>query len=291
MIPYFKPLSPDPLIGIHPGDNALAKLAHLNFLVDEINTLEDSLVAIDSGVTAGTTQTNTGATLVSGNIVTVSTSATAQNGIKLPEATAGATIKVFNNGAFAIAVYPTVGEKFNSLTVAAGSDTPNTAGASVVSVLPGASAEFSSVVDGTWLFAENEGKIFTKSITLTNAQILALNTTPITVVPATGKTKEAIVPLSAVMSYTYSTAAYATNTQLDLIHAGGSVAAMSTDISQSASTVASFVPYSDSTPASGNNLVANAALTAKVATGDPTGGNAGASIKVTVSYVVLPILA
>lgn len=134
--------------------------------------------------------------------------------------------------------------------------------------------------------------VHTTQITLTNAQILALNGTALPVVTAlaAGLTAtQVIMPIKATMAYTRAVADYATNTELDLIHTGSSQAILKTSIAASASTFAPFVDAASATP-SGNDFIANADLNVFVPTGNPTGGNAGSSIKVTVAWVIMDVL-
>lgn len=259
-------------------------------VVDLTASSSSFLRSVSNTITAGTTQTNAGATLMISAITRVSVSSTAQNGVRLPAAIAGDVRKVGNSATLAIAVYATVGDVINNLAVASSTDTPNTVGASVISIPPGGFLEFICTLTGTWRVVLVEGQIFTKEIVLTNAQILTLNGTPIQAVAASGVTKQAIIPIKATMAYTFSTAAYATNTELDLIHSGSTVAILKTNINQAGSTFAVFADNATVTPSAGNNIIANADLNLFVPAGNPTGGNAGSSIKVTISFMYMTIL-
>jgi hypothetical protein len=132
-------------------------------------------------------------------------------------------------------------------------------------------------------------KVFTAQVTLTNAQVLTLNTTPIQIVAAPGSANLVVLPFKSTMAYTRGAASYATNTELDLIHSGSANALEKTSIAGAASTFAPFVSAVSATP-SGNVFIANAALNVFVPTGNPTGGDAGSSIKVTVDYVIMSVL-
>ena len=242
---------------------------------------------VDNAITASTTQTNTGATQLTGVLSRVSVCANNYDGVKLGGAVKGSVQKVTNDGAKPCIVYPNIGQSINGLTVAAGSDTPTTAGASKIYLPPGATFEFVCSTDGEWRVNVDRGQIFTKQVTLTNAQILALNGTAIQAVAATNNATEMIVPIAATMAYTFSTAAYATNTVLALIHSGSTVPILKTSIAQASSTFAKFFDNSIAVPVAGNNIIANADLNLFVPTGNPTGGNAGASIKITIAYMIL----
>jgi hypothetical protein len=128
--------------------------------------------------------------------------------------------------------------------------------------------------------------VYTMQIALTNAQVLTLNGTALPVVRASGIATETIVPISATMAYTRGAASYATNTELDLIHSGSSLALLKTSIAAGASTFTPFINAVGAAP-SGNGFIANADLNVFVPTGNPTGGDAGSSIKITVSYMIV----
>lgn len=87
-----------------------------------------------------------------------------------------------------------------------------------------------------WEVVNSTGVLVQAQRTLTNAEVLALNGTPIKIVGATGVANEVIMPISALMAYTRGAASYATNTELDLIHAGSSNAILKTSIAGGAST-------------------------------------------------------
>ena len=68
-----------------------------------------------TGITAGTTQTQGGATALTEEINNVTTCATAGDGVKLPTAVAGLHIYVKNSGATALAIYPATSDSINAL--------------------------------------------------------------------------------------------------------------------------------------------------------------------------------
>ena len=241
---------------------------------------------VDNLITAATTQTNTAATQLTGMLSRIAVCANNRDGVKLGAATKGSTQKVTNEGAKACAVYPMIGQFINNLTVAVGTDTPTTSGASVIYLPSGATMEFICTLDGVWRVNVDRGQVFIQQISLTNAQILTLYTAPILAISATGKAKEVIMPISATMSYTRAVASYATNTELDLIHYGSSNAILKTSIAGGASTFSPFISAVSATP-SGTVFVANADLNIFVPLGNPTGGNVGSSIKITIAYMIL----
>jgi len=70
-----------------------------------------------TGITAGTTQTQAGATALTEEQNNVTTVATAGDGVALPAAIAGGAIKVKNSGAATLAVYPATADSINALAV------------------------------------------------------------------------------------------------------------------------------------------------------------------------------
>lgn len=77
-------------------------------------------IGAQTGITAGTTQTQAGATAVTGPIVNVSTNANAGDGIRLPAAIAGRVIYVANPTANAVQVYGAGTDTINAVATATG---------------------------------------------------------------------------------------------------------------------------------------------------------------------------
>lgn len=118
-----------------------------------------------------------------------------------------------------------------------------------------------------------------KSIEITAAQILASNTTPITLVAAP-EAGYAIVPLHASYSLDYSTAAYATNTNLRIKNSSGSVNFFTVALTGTADELKSLARTD-------GNLVAADSLVAETSGGDPTGG--GGSYKINIAFYVVKV--
>lgn len=79
-------------------------------------TLPQQIVHGTATVTAGTTQTQAGATALTG-LVNVVTTGTANDGVLLPSAAVGTVIAVVNSSANALKIYPPVGGALNGGTV------------------------------------------------------------------------------------------------------------------------------------------------------------------------------
>ncbi len=118
------------------------------------------------------------------------------------------------------------------------------------------------------------------SLSLTSVQILALNTTPQTIIAAPGSGKW-IEIISATTDMNFDTAAYATNTTLQIINEGSAVAQLQ-DTSALIATVDKVTKFQDVTPATAGQtqITKNSAVQLKVATGDPTAGSGTLTVHV-----------
>jgi len=122
------------------------------------------------------------------------------------------------------------------------------------------------------------------AVTLSSAQVLALNTTPITLVGAVAG--YAIEAVSVSVKLDYNSAAYATNTNLLIMTdtSGNPQYKRDSLLTQTSDVVWKFPEVA---PTTGTQLIANKALTATVATGDPTAGNS--PITIFVNYRLIPV--
>ena len=122
------------------------------------------------------------------------------------------------------------------------------------------------------------------AVTLSSAQVLALNTTPITLIGAVAG--YAIEAVSVSVSIDYNSVAYATNTNLIIITdtAGNPQYKRDYLLLQTVDTTYKFAEVA---PTSGTQLIANKALTATTATGDPTAGDS--PITIFVNYRLIPV--
>lgn len=125
-------------------------------------------------------------------------------------------------------------------------------------------------------------------LTLTTAQILALNGTPQTIIAAPGSGKY-IEIISATSKMTFVSAAYATNTTLQLINDGATIAQLQ-DTAILLSTVNKISKFQDVTPATAGQtqILENTAIQLKVATGNPITGDSDITVLVQYRIVTLP---
>jgi len=126
------------------------------------------------------------------------------------------------------------------------------------------------------------GSVRVAEVTLSSTQVLALNSTPIEVVPAPGVGRANLI-LVAYASVAFVSAAYATNTSLTIGHAGvgltitGILAATSSKIAAAAGTFAAVA----------TTAVQNAAITVSAASGNPATGDSPVTISVLYTTVNL----
>lgn len=118
------------------------------------------------------------------------------------------------------------------------------------------------------------------SLTIPTASILTLNGTPLTIVAAPGSGKY-IEVISASCAMTYVSAAYATNTTLQLINEGAGTAQLQ-NTGALIGTVTKNTKFVDSAAAAAgaSQIITNTALQVKVATGNPTAGDSNIVVKV-----------
>lgn len=143
-----------------------------------------------------------------------------------------------------------------------------------------------------WVAISSTGAgLFSAQVSLTSAQIKALNGTPIPLATAVGfglSSSQAFVPIKGSMAYTFLTLAYAANTTLQIIHAGSAKPSLQTDFSQGSSTFTFFNDPTSATPAAGNQYIANADLNVFVPTGNPTTGSG--TMKVTCLFSIQSLI-
>ena len=114
---------------------------------------------------------------------------------------------------------------------------------------------------------------FTIKTSLTSAQILNLNTTPVVLVPAAG-TGTIIQPLSFLLVYTYGTAAYDTHTTLQVVSNGNNnIVYSSIGILSSSVNTLESVPTGGTNTSSTISDIVNQSVDAYVTAGNPLTGD------------------
>ncbi len=83
----------------------------------EVSSSVLSTQQYDSGITAGTTQTQAGATQLDSSVNIVDSVPSANDGVKLPTAVRGVRVAVLNNGGANALLYPFLGDEIESLGV------------------------------------------------------------------------------------------------------------------------------------------------------------------------------
>jgi len=118
------------------------------------------------------------------------------------------------------------------------------------------------------------------SLTIASADVLTLNTTPLTIVPAvSGK---AIEVISASVKIDFNSAAYATNTNIALTTSGATTEQYGAAILNATVSTHKKLQEVTSTTATTTQMIVNADLQVTVKTGDPTAGDS--DIEVFVLY-------
>jgi len=122
-------------------------------------------------------------------------------------------------------------------------------------------------------------------VTLTKAQVLALNTTPITLVGAVSG--YAIEVVSASLKIDYNTTAYATNTMMTLITSSATEPQADNSIDATVARTGRFRHRSTSgVSATATQMITNADLQVSVDAGNPTAGDS--TVAVFVNYRLIP---
>jgi len=160
--------------------------------------------------------------------------------------------------------------------------------------------------DGTWIatdiykgelfFNQADGVLWSRddnglvclggsaSLTIASADVLTLNTTPLTIVSAVSG--YAIEVISASVKVDFNSAAYATNTDINVVCSGATQSQFKDNVlAASVSTVRKLLPTSGLS-ATDTQLISNASLLVSVGTGDPTTGDS--DITVYVNYRLIP---
>ena len=122
----------------------------------------------------------------------------------------------------------------------------------------------------------DQNLLYTK-VSLTTGQILALNTTPIDLVAAPGAGKVTIIDF-IVLSLTFNSIVYATNTVLQLVYDTGVAYTFDSNTTLLASADAIFTRHvgDDVEPAAG--YLQNKKVSITVGTGDPTAGDSAMDV-------------
>ncbi len=135
------------------------------------------------------------------------------------------------------------------------------------------------------MLAYTPSEYFQDELVITSAQLLALNGIPQTIVASPGAGYH-IEVISATASITFVSAAYATNTTLQLINTGADIAQLQ-DTAILVSSVNKKTKFKDVTSATAGQtqIISNTALLVKVATANPISGDS--DIKVVVTYKII----
>lgn len=124
------------------------------------------------------------------------------------------------------------------------------------------------------------GQLYVTELDILTADVLTLNATPLEVVAAPGA-GYAISVIEFSLGITYATTPYATNTTIQLITDGADTAQMQISNGLAHTVTGVYNNFSRATPTAGQTqLLSNAGLQVKVATGDPTAGDSDITVYV-----------
>jgi hypothetical protein len=123
------------------------------------------------------------------------------------------------------------------------------------------------------------------SLTIASADVLQLNTTPLTIVAAQGA-GTAIELISATFKGTFNSIAYATNTDIDIRTTGSSVN-LTTNVAKLGFTANTLNAFALKADPSADQMIENTGLEVFVETGDPTAGDSDITVYVTYRVITL----
>jgi hypothetical protein len=125
----------------------------------------------------------------------------------------------------------------------------------------------------------------TAKLTIASADVLTLNTTPLTIVAAQGA-GYAIEVLSASLRMVFNSVAYATNTRVEILASGASVPQLQfgTGVLSSASNVLNSIGKGGGV---GTNMIDNTSIVVSVDSGDPTAGDSDITVYITYRIITL----
>lgn len=169
--------------------------------------------------------------------------------------------------------------RFSQYPVASSTDYEDSTGLLVLA--PDGSVKLGNLAD---LKANYLCDIRCASLTIATADVLTLNSVPLTIVDAVAG--YAIEVISASVSIVFNSAAYAANTTLTLLHSGASFEqAASTTLDATVTQIANFAKGTPSD--SQTQILSGVDLNVSARTGDPTTGDS--DIEVFVLYRLIPV--
>lgn len=120
-------------------------------------------------------------------------------------------------------------------------------------------------------------------LTIASADVLTLNSTPLTIVPAVAGMK--IEVISASVAVDFNTTAYATNTDINVVCSGALQSQMKDDVLAATVTATRKLLPVTGLSATDTQLIAGASLLVSVGTGDPTAGDSDVTVYVHYRYI------
>jgi len=228
-----------------------------------------------------------GTNIVSGTIVNAQISAGALIAwTKLAQAPANVRGHFLRSGANGV-VESAIGSVAGQMLIGDGTDVISVAPSGAFTMSAAGVATIPAGYVTTAMLASPGSTLLEASLTIVAANVLLLNGTPLTIIAAPGAGKY-IEIISASASMTFVSAAYATNTTLQLINSGAGTAQFNNTgaLIGTVTKNTNFVPAT-AAAAGATQATTNTAVTVSVATGNPTAGDS--ILKVMVCYRIVTI--
>jgi hypothetical protein len=126
----------------------------------------------------------------------------------------------------------------------------------------------------------------TAKLTIASADVLTLNSTPLTIVAATG-VGTAIEVISANVLMTYNTTAYATNTNIIIKNSGATDEQFGAAILNATVNMQKKLQEVTTSTATDTQIIENTSLQVSVRTGNPTAGDSDIAVYITYRIITL----
>lgn len=257
--------------------NRTSRDVQLGTLIENAENIVAAEIALaDGSVLIGNASGVAVANALSGDVTISNTGVAAiGSGVVVNDDVSGSAAIAYSKLAALTSAQILVGNGSNVATAVAMSGDTTISNAGVVAI--GAGKVLSAMVE--------QSLIRYADVTIPTAEVLALRTTPKTLVAAPGA-GFCIVPLAAYATLDFNSIAYDNGTDtLDVLYSGGSaLMSFATTLVEAAADINSYVEKAEAAMA----LLENTAVVARCSSADPTAGDS--DIKIRVYYRIVPLL-